>query len=60
LTNIVSVSFLAIVTTVGVQKGLKDGSVGPLTLETSLSVNAHTLQWMQLPAIVGSYFMFID
>jgi len=48
------------VTTIGVQKGLKDGSVGPLTLKTSLSVIALTLQWMQFPAIVGSYFMLTD
>jgi len=44
----------------GVQKGLKDGSLGPLTLRMSLSVIAPTLQWMQFPAIVGSYFMSID
>jgi hypothetical protein len=60
LTNIVSLSFLAIVTTIGVQKGLKDVSVGPLTLKTSLSVIAPILQWLQFLAIVGSYFMLID
>lgn len=46
--------------TMGVRKGLKDGSVGPLTLRTSLSVIAPTLQWIQFPAIVGSYFISID
>jgi len=44
------------VTTIGVQKGLKDGPVGPVTLKTSLSVIAPTLQWMQFPAIV--WFLF--
>jgi hypothetical protein len=48
------------VTNIGAQKDLKDGSVGPLTLKTSLSVIAPTLQWMQFLAIVGSYFMLID
>jgi len=60
LTNIISLSCHAIVTTIGVQNGLKDGSVGSLTLKTSLSVIAPTLQWMQFPAIVSYYFMLVD
>jgi len=48
------------VTTIGVQKSLKDGSVGAVTLKPYLSVIASTLNWLQFLAIVGSYFMLID